>query len=105
MRQLAFAVLAVFSPLAFAADRPGPGPQAIEPAPVLHVGIEHALPLAVPPGAKAGDGLKPKVAHVEEDETRLPLHLHIAADGSSRIECGEQHSAEAIAQRPEGAQR
>lgn len=98
MRSLSLAMLAALSPLAVAATPP---PSA-EP---VQVGIEHSRSFAVPAGAKAGDSLKPRIAHVEEDKTRIPLHLHIAADGSSRIECREEHATRPGSQARVEAQR
>lgn len=101
MRSLPLVLLAAFSPLAAAADRP---PQDAE-LPIVKVGIEQSRAFALPAGAKAAGVVKPKIAHVEEDETRIPVHLHIAADGSTRVECREGHSATSAPARGEETER
>jgi hypothetical protein len=86
MPSFSLAMLAALSPLAATAAAQPPS------ATPVWVGIEHSRSFAVPAGAKAGDSLKPRIAHVGKDETLIPVHLHIAADGSRRIECREDHA-------------
>lgn len=90
MRSLPLALLAVALPLA-AADRPASsGPTQIE------IGIEHSQGFARPAGVAKGALSKPGGDAVEEDGTLIPVHLHVAADGSTRIECREEHAVRRV---------
>ncbi|MCK7592581.1 hypothetical protein [Pseudomarimonas salicorniae] len=87
MRSFTPATLLALIPLAVAAQ-----PNKPETVTTIELGIEHSLPMAREAGAKAA--AKPEFAIVEEDGHLIPLHLHVAADGSSRIECREDHAVQ-----------
>lgn len=86
MRSLPLVLLAASLPLA-AADRT----DVTLPA-TVEIGIELSQGFARPAYAAKGAVSKPGGDAVEEDGTLIPVHLHVAADGSARIECREDHA-------------